>query len=87
MLHLVPNVVLLLHCQEVCYGKHKDLVIGRYGGDTCRGCKSEGAAKGVGIPPVHLLHLENFVRFKSQSLDFAREIHPLFLRLVELQLG
>ena len=38
------------------------------------------------IPPVHLLHLENVVRFKTQSLDFAREIYPLFLRQVGMQL-
>ena len=44
------------------------------------------AAKGMEIPPVHLLNVENFVRFKSQSLDFARKIHPLFLRQVGMQL-
>ena len=76
-----------LHCQGGCHGKHKGLVIGRYGSNTCRGSKSERAAKGMEIPPVHLLHLENFVRFKSQSLDFYREIHSLFLRQVGMQLG
>ena len=85
VLHLVPQVVLLLHCQEGCYGKHKGLVIGRYGSGTCSGSKSERAAKGMEIPPVHLLHLESFVRFKTQSLDFAREIYPLFLRQVGMQ--
>ena len=75
-----------LHCQEGCYGKHKGLVIGRYGSGTCWGSKSERAAKGMEITPVHLLYLENFVRLKSQSLDFARKIYPLFLRQVGMQL-
>ena len=40
---------------------------------------------GVGIPPVHLLHLEIFVGFKmSQNFSFAREIHPLFSRQVAM---
>ena len=42
-----------------------------------RASKSEIAAKGAGIPTVHLLHLKIFVELKSQSLDFARDIHLL----------
>ena len=42
---------------------------------------------GVGIPPVHLLHLEIFVGFKmSQNFFFAREINLLFSRQVAMQL-
>ena len=93
MFHLITHVVLspprtvktdiLLHC----YGKHKGLVISRYGSSTSQGSSSERAVKGVEIPPVHLLHLETFVGFKSQSSDFAGEIHPLFFRQVAMQLG
>ena len=42
--------------------------------DICRGRSiivPERVARGVGIPQVHLLHLENFVGFKSQNLDFS----------------
>ena len=40
-----------------------------------------------GIPPVHFLHLEIFLGFKSQNFYFAREIHPLFLRQVAMKLA
>ena len=66
-----------------CYGKHKGLITGRYGGGICR-VRSiivpERVAKGVGIPQVHLLHLEIFVGFKSQNLDFSRENTRVDLR-------
>ena len=84
---MVPQAVLLTHCQEDGYGKHKGLVNGRYGGGTCQGSKSDRATKGVGIASVHLLHREIFVGFKSQSFDFATEIHPLFLRQVAMQIS
>ena len=38
----------------------------------------------MGIP--RLIHLEIFVRFKSQNFYFAREIHPLFSRQVAIEL-
>ena len=44
-------------------------------------------AKGVGILRVYLLYLELFVGFKSQDIEFFREIHPLFLRQVTMLLG
>lgn len=47
----------------------------------------ERVAKGVKIPKLHSLHLKSFVGFKSQDLDFAREIHPLFSRQVAIPLG
>ena len=50
-----------------CYGKHKGLIIGR----------SERVAKGVGILQCWV-HLEIFVGFKNQNVDFSREMHPLF---------
>ena len=42
----------------------------------------------MGIPPVHLLHLEIFVGFKmGQNFYFAREINSLFSRQVAMQLA
>ena len=48
---------------------------------------SERVAKSVGILQVYLVHLEIFVGFRDQSVDFSREIHPLFSRQVAMQLG
>ena len=50
-----------------CYGKHKGLVIGRYGGGICRGMNiivPERVEKDVEIPQVHVLHLGIFVGLK-----------------------
>ena len=66
-----------------CYGKHQGFITGRYGGGICRDriiIVPERVAKGVGIPQVHLLHLEIFVGFESQNLDFSRENTPVDLR-------